>query len=141
MAKRREFTDQFKAKVALEALRGEKSVQEIAAKYKLHTNQANTWKRQAIDGIADVFSFGTQNARQKRRLKSCKSTSYERVCTRQRRPSRRRAVQDGMRGGCQQERKCLLLAKQNTLPFWRAISRRQSRKSHNGSKWTCIPDG
>ncbi len=33
MAKRRNFTDQFKAKVALEALRGDKTVQEIAAKH------------------------------------------------------------------------------------------------------------
>ncbi len=54
MAKRRNFSDQFKAKVALEALRGDKTVQEIAA----NPNQVNTWKRQAIDGMADVFSGG-----------------------------------------------------------------------------------
>ena len=36
MAKRRNFTDQFKAKVALEALRGDKTVQEIAAKHQVH---------------------------------------------------------------------------------------------------------
>lgn len=48
MAKRRNFTDQFKAKVALEALRGDKTVQEIAAKHQLHPNQVSTWKRQAI---------------------------------------------------------------------------------------------
>jgi len=71
MAKRRNFTDQFKAKVALEALRGDKTVQEIAAKHQLHllptghcaamsreANQVSTWKRQAIDGMADVFSGG-----------------------------------------------------------------------------------
>ena len=58
MAKRRNFTDQFKAKVALEALRGDKTVQEIAAKHQLHPNQVSTWKRQAIDGMADVFSGG-----------------------------------------------------------------------------------
>ncbi len=58
MAKRRNFTDQFKAKVALEALRGDKTVQEIGAKHQLHPNQVSTWKRQAIDGMADVFSGG-----------------------------------------------------------------------------------
>lgn len=58
MAKRRNFTDQFKAKVALEALRGDKTVQEIAAKHQLHPNQVSTWKRQAIEGMADVFSGG-----------------------------------------------------------------------------------
>jgi len=36
MAKRRKFTDQFKAKVALEALRGDKTVQEIAARHQVH---------------------------------------------------------------------------------------------------------
>jgi len=74
MAKRRNFTDQFKAKVALEALRGDKTVQEIAAKHQLHllpagycaamsreANQVSTWKRQAIDGMADVFSGGKQS--------------------------------------------------------------------------------
>ncbi len=50
MAKRRNFADQFKAKVALEALRGDKTVQEIAAKHQLHPNQVSTWKRQAIGG-------------------------------------------------------------------------------------------
>jgi len=54
MAKRRNFTVQFKAKVTLEALRGEKTVKEIAAKHQLHPNQA-------IDGMADVFSGGKQS--------------------------------------------------------------------------------
>ncbi|MDP2517937.1 IS3 family transposase [Shimia thalassica] len=61
MAKRRNFTDQFKAKAALEALRGDKTVQETAAKHQLHPNQVSTWKRQAIDGMADVFSGGKQS--------------------------------------------------------------------------------
>ena len=58
MAKRRKFTDQFKAKVALEALRGGKTIQEIAAKQQLHPNQVSTWKRQAVEGMAGVFSRG-----------------------------------------------------------------------------------
>ena len=58
MAKRRNFSDAFKAKVALEALRGDKTIQEIAAKYQVHPNQVSTWKRQAMDGMADLFSRG-----------------------------------------------------------------------------------
>lgn len=61
MAKRRNFTDQFKAKVAFEALLGDKTEQEIAAKHQLHPNQVSTLKRQAIDGMADVFSGGKQS--------------------------------------------------------------------------------
>ncbi len=62
MAKRRSFTDQFKAKVALEALRGDKTIQEIAAKHQVHPNQVSTWKRQAVEGMADVFSRGGKSS-------------------------------------------------------------------------------
>ncbi len=58
MARRRKFSDQFKAKVALEALRGDKTIQEIAAKHQVHPNQVSQWKRQAVDGMADVFARG-----------------------------------------------------------------------------------
>ena len=58
MAKRRKFSDQFKAKIALEALRGDKTIQEIAAKYQVHPNQVSTWKRQAVEGMAEVFARG-----------------------------------------------------------------------------------
>ena len=61
MAKRRNLTGQFKAKVAFEALRGAKTVQEIAVKHQLHPNQVSTLKRQAIEGMDDVFSGGKQS--------------------------------------------------------------------------------
>ncbi len=64
MTKRRRFTADFKARVALEALRGDKTVQEIAAKHKVHPNQVSTWKRQAIDGLIEVFSNGVDRARE-----------------------------------------------------------------------------
>jgi transposase len=63
MTKRRRFTADFKARVALEALRGDRTVQEIAAKHKVHPNQVSTWKRQAIDGLGEVFSNGVDHAR------------------------------------------------------------------------------
>jgi len=62
MTKRRSFSDKFKATVALEALGGDKTAQEIAAKHKVHllpsghriamsreATQVTTWKRQAND--------------------------------------------------------------------------------------------
>ena len=55
ITKRRNFLDQFKASVGLEALRGDKTVQEIAAKRQLHPMQVSTWKRQTIEGMAGVF--------------------------------------------------------------------------------------
>ena len=62
MTTRRRFTPDFKAKVALEALRGDRTIQEIAARHKVHPNQVSTWKRQAMDGLGDVFSNGADHA-------------------------------------------------------------------------------
>lgn len=56
--KRRKFTDNFKAQVALEALRGDRTIQEIAAKHNVLPTQVSTWKKQAIAGMADVFAKG-----------------------------------------------------------------------------------
>ena len=64
MTKQRRFTAEFKALVALDALRGDKTIQEIAAKRKVHPNQVSTWKRQAVDGLGEVFSNGAAHARQ-----------------------------------------------------------------------------
>ncbi len=54
MTIRRRFEADFKAKVALEALRGDKSIRELAAKHKVHPNRVGTWKRQAVDGLGAV---------------------------------------------------------------------------------------
>ena len=50
------------ARVALEALRGDKSIQEISTRHKVHPNQVSTWKRQAMDGLGAVFSGGADKA-------------------------------------------------------------------------------
>ena len=64
MTTRRRFTNEFKARVAREALRGDKTIQEIAAQHKVHPNQVSTWKRQAVDGLSQVFSNGADRERQ-----------------------------------------------------------------------------
>lgn len=46
--RRRSFTAEMKARVALEAIKGQKTVQEIASHYGVHPNQVTNWKRQAI---------------------------------------------------------------------------------------------
>ncbi|MDP6804693.1 MAG: transposase, partial [Rhodospirillales bacterium] len=62
MTKRRRFTAEFKARVALEALRGDKAIQEIATRHKVHPNQVSTWKRQAMEGLGAIFSNGADKA-------------------------------------------------------------------------------
>ena len=62
MRTRHEFSDDFRAKVALEALRGDLTVQEIAARHKVHPNQVSTWKRQAVNGMSSLFSDKREKA-------------------------------------------------------------------------------
>ncbi len=53
MKTRRRFTAEFKAKVALEAIAGHRTIAELATKHELHPNQITQWKRQAIEaGLA-----------------------------------------------------------------------------------------
>ena len=47
---------EFKAKAALEALRGELTVVQLAAKHGIHQTMVGDWKRQAMEGLAAVFS-------------------------------------------------------------------------------------
>ena len=53
---RKRYTGEFKAKVALEAIRGDLTLAELAAKHGIHPTMIATWKRQAIDGMAATFS-------------------------------------------------------------------------------------
>ena len=61
--RRRRFTAAFKKRVVLEALRGDRTVQEIAARHEVHPNQVSTWKRQAVDGLDEIFA-GSKGSRQ-----------------------------------------------------------------------------
>jgi transposase len=54
--KRKRYSAEFKAKVALEAIRGELTVAELVAKHGVHETLINAWKKQAIEGMAGVFS-------------------------------------------------------------------------------------
>ena len=60
MAKRRTFTAGFKARVAKEALRGDRTVQQIAGKHGVHPNQVSQWKRKASEGLVELFERGVQ---------------------------------------------------------------------------------
>ena len=52
---RRNHSPAFKARVALEAIRGEKTVAQIAAHHEVHANQVTTWKSQLLQNAAAIF--------------------------------------------------------------------------------------
>jgi transposase len=58
---RRNHSPAFKAKVALEALREQESIAEIARRYGLHGNVVANWKRQLAENIERVFEMGTSH--------------------------------------------------------------------------------
>ena len=61
--KRRRFSGEQKARVVLEALRGDRTLQEIASQHQVHPNQVGAWKRQAMEGLVEVFSKGAEHRR------------------------------------------------------------------------------
>ena len=55
MAKRKQYSAEFKAKVALAAIRGDGTVAELASRYQIHPNVIAKWKRMALDNLKDSF--------------------------------------------------------------------------------------
>jgi putative transposase len=56
---RKKHNAAFKSKVALEALREQKTVSELASLYGVHSGQISTWKKVAIERFSELFSGGT----------------------------------------------------------------------------------
>jgi putative transposase len=53
---RKHYSAEFKAKVALEAIKGQKTLNELAALHAVHPNQITNWKKQVLDEIPAIFS-------------------------------------------------------------------------------------
>jgi len=58
MGQRKQFTAGFKAKVALEAIKGQRTAQEIGSIYGVHPTQVTTWKRQLVAQASEIFIRG-----------------------------------------------------------------------------------
>lgn len=77
--KRRSFSPAFTAKVALEAIRGVKTIAEIAQKTKLRATQINLWKKQLLDGAEDVFLDGKAQPSKKTSVEPESAELYEQI--------------------------------------------------------------
>ncbi|MDX5411661.1 MAG: transposase [Rhodobacterales bacterium] len=62
MKKRRNHDAGFKAGVALEAVKGERTVSELTAEYGVHPTMIHQWKKALLDGAADIFERGGKKA-------------------------------------------------------------------------------
>jgi len=60
---RRRFDGKFKSRVALEAIRGLRTISEIAKQFKVHPNQVTLWKKQLLEGAGEVFEGSASSSK------------------------------------------------------------------------------
>ena len=66
MQKRKKYPAELKARVALQALRGEQTMAELSSRYKIHPNLIANWKKKAQEALVDVFSDHQQRRKASR---------------------------------------------------------------------------
>jgi putative transposase len=75
--KRRQFSNQFKFTVALEATKGLKTINQIAGEYNVHPNQVSTWKRQLLADGSVVFDNSNDRVLQEQAVRE--TELYEQI--------------------------------------------------------------
>ena len=60
--KRNQYKGKFKARVALEAIKGDKTIAQLSSIYGVHANQIGKWKRQTIESLPELLSNGKRKA-------------------------------------------------------------------------------
>ncbi len=74
---RKRYSAALKAKVAIEAIKGQKTTNEIAAEYGVHPTQITQWKKQALDSLPDLFS--TRESRQAKSEEALIANLYQEI--------------------------------------------------------------
>jgi len=69
---RRKFDARFKAKVALEAIKGEKTMSQLSSDYGVHPNQISKWKKELMKGVSEIFNKNNvkQETNQKEKIEN-----------------------------------------------------------------------
>jgi transposase len=62
--KRNQYSAEFKAKVALAALRNDQTVAELATRFGVHPTMINAWKRSLVESAAEIFQRGQKSKKQ-----------------------------------------------------------------------------
>jgi len=74
--KRRRYSAEFKAKVALAALRNDETVSELASRFGVHPTMINNWKRAVLDGAADIFD---KDQKSRKKMESTVDELYRQI--------------------------------------------------------------
>ena len=65
---RKSYDSKFKSRVALEAMRGELTIAEIASKYQVHPNQVQCWKKRLQEGATEIFMNTSERKAENKKL-------------------------------------------------------------------------
>lgn len=76
---RKQFPDEFKAKVALAAIKGDKTIAELAAEFEVHATQINAWKAVVKERLAELFSSPSGGAEKLKGQKELIEELYKNV--------------------------------------------------------------
>ena len=77
MRQRKSYSADMKAKIAMEAIKGQRTVQEIGSHYGIHPSQVAQWKRHAVEHLAQVFQDG--RGRDERGDEELKAELYQQI--------------------------------------------------------------
>ena len=75
--KRKRYSAQFKFKVALEAAKGLKTINDLASQYGVHPNQISQWKRQLLE--EGVAVFNSRSAKRQKEQEAVQAELYEQI--------------------------------------------------------------
>lgn len=76
---RNSYPPDFKARVAFEAMKGQKTINQIAGEYGVHPSQISTWKKQLQDGLPQVFTVKARQQRQGEDEEALKARLYQQI--------------------------------------------------------------
>ncbi len=74
---RRQHSPAFKAKVAMEAIKGAETIAELASRFEVHPSQINKWKKELVEGAANIF--GADPSKKSKDDKSLINQLYQQI--------------------------------------------------------------
>jgi transposase-like protein len=79
MTTRKQYSPKFKARVAIEAIRGEKTLNQLGSQFGVHPVQIAHWRRTALDHIADLFLDGRRRKAKDAKSEADRDALYEEI--------------------------------------------------------------
>jgi len=65
---RKKHSKELKSRIALDAIKGQKTMSELASEYEVHANQISRWKKQLLDAAPDIFTLGKDKETKKKEV-------------------------------------------------------------------------